>query len=62
MCSLHHTGLESVLKKGFHRVNNRLSTGFVKIYSICSLTKGFLYIMLFIVYGTTVSDYLVKIF
>lgn len=60
MCSLHCTRLESVLKKGFHRVNNRLSTGFVKIYSNSILIKRFLYSMLHIVHGTTVSEYHVR--
>ena len=55
MCSLHCTCLESVLKKGFHRVNNRLSTGFVKTYSNHSLNKRYLHFVLRNVNVTTIS-------
>jgi hypothetical protein len=46
MCILHCTSLESIIRKGFHRVNNRLCTGFVKMYYNYILTKRFLYFML----------------
>jgi len=55
MCRLHYTRLESVLKKGFHRVNNRLSTGFVKSHSNSIVIKRILNFTPHIIYVTIVS-------
>jgi hypothetical protein len=46
LCILHGRRIESVLKKGFHRVNNSLSTGFVKSHYNYTLIKRILNIVL----------------
>lgn len=46
MCILHGRRMESVLKKGFHRVNNSLFTGFVKSHYNYTLIKRILNIVL----------------
>jgi len=46
MCILHGRRIESVLKRGFHRVNNSLSTGFVKSLYNYTLIKRNLNIVL----------------
>jgi hypothetical protein len=56
MCSLHETRLESLPKQGFHRVNNRLFTGFVKMYRNYTVIKSFYY---FILYSYSCSNYLI---